>query len=922
MYYQREIIKWIERKSKLEKGKRSGRYVLLRFKRAVRESLLGELLCEVSLDAGVKSPAPGQKLITVTARGIGNDSLGWRDSPGSLVSRRDPPKECISKECISERLPKVHLLKRTIQNFSNLRRLLGRNDRVYADLARVFSQELQGREQETLHRYEKDEPNDRISRYDHVEYLPSGLLQRATDTLDIVDLVHLFNFYISIEWHRFNFLILILRCIISMGNMADTKQETCLKLLESCANLRIEIEKNLKSQKGGSIFTIQKGSIHWGKFDRFELMPNRVPSIRVSPGQVKRLSGRSVPTWRHSPKGLHNTVKLRKRGKNALRSFPVCRRSHHFQETYAKWMKRRFKSEMDVCNGLIEQCAYLVLGRSGQLNDADMKYVKVLRRGGLYLNGGDSSNSFTNQLADYVNAKCECLPPDELITWVDYLTKARRDAKRRGGTGVDPKAGKIKLTRAITRINQHLCASIQRKTNEYSVGEVCRVLSLCARNKHYDENLLDGITAYVVDNLDQVSSRRLTRLAINIHDKLGYTRNEFLLAIVNRYRPPPRRGAHSEGSSKRRGKRTDKRWSNKTDRRCFDKIQTIRKEENAPPETVPRRDFQSVKIRQLLRFLKVLIKNDIHLDEEWADYFLSLMKKKFTHIRRGQHLQNQIAKVPIPTCEEMKEEIIPFVELTQPNCELEVILDETDQLSSNKGGETACLYNVPMPGGAAPPNQQKSVQENCPTRVTSPVGGQRNHRGDSHGETNHPHLAITYNTVTTTGAWTNAPERGPPRQTPLQKNNIPNGNGGRRDPPFGEHPMKKQTQHESNYFENLANARNILLAIQIVLLHLAEEHPNGCLEDGPPHPCLSSRLNELTLTQLSLLHRTYALCSSYIDSSLSAQRSLNNQRVTSSSRLHKQVMSILAHVHPQGEILSEFVHHPFQVDICLGRKPC
>ncbi|KJP87353.1 hypothetical protein AK88_03033 [Plasmodium fragile] len=1054
MYYQKEIIKWLEQKNKLKKGKRSGRYVLLRFKRAVRESLWGELLCKVSLDGGVTSPTPGHKLISGTAQGMIDGSLY------SLAPRGDPP---------TERTPKVRMLKRTIQNFHNVRLLLGRNDPVCADLARVFSQELQEREGKTLNSLEENQPNGANSLYDHVQYLPSEPLQRGVnDTLDIVDLMHLFNFYTSIEWHRFNFLIIILRCIISMGrSMADTNEQICVKFLQSCVNLRIEIKKNLKSQKGRSIWGLNKGAIHWGKFDHFGLVQNRVPSIHVSPCQMKRLNGKSSPKWSHSPKGLHNKFKLSQKEKNALQSLPPCGRgkSHLFHLTYAKWMKRKFKLELEMCNRLMEDCAYMILGRGGQLNDTYMKYVKVLHRGRLYLNGDESLKSFTAKLADYINAKCEYLSPDELISAVHYLTNARREAKRDTKV-VDPKASTIQLTRAITRISQHLCISIQKKTNEYTVGEVCKVLSLCARNKHYDMNLLDGVTAYVVENLDQVSSRRLTRLAINIHDMLGYTHNGLLLAIVNRYRPPRPRGASrrdtpGESRSIRGGKRTHKRG-------C-DKLHTIQEGGDSAPETVPRRNFQNVKISQLLRFIKVLIKNDIHLDEEWAHYFLSLIKKKFTHISRKdfpllcytmlhiqsreiipsffnpssryhiykyfpvdqlanslrltpliqimlllsthihhhnrriffcfffkvlkkfclqtdipqdssdgeeafthgdaftgmsssphvrndqsrknvppelsfymhnlnfyergnnnkydkkkkkkkkQRLQNYIAKVPIPTCEEMKEKIIPFIKLTQPDYQRDVIMDETDGLRSNQGRKTACVYTVTTLGGDTSPNQQNNVKNKCSTRVTVPLGGDHTHRGDSPGGTNHSHVVMPCYTVADAEACMDATAKSLPKKTPLRLNNTAIGSRGRTTEP----PMKKQSPHEGDYFENLANARSILWAIQNVLLHLAEENPNDCLlEDGSHKRCLSSRLNELTFTQLSLLHRTYALGCSYIDSSLSAQRSLNNERVVASSKLHKQVLSILAHMTTQDEIISELVHHPFQVDICLRRKPC
>ncbi|KMZ82237.1 hypothetical protein PVIIG_03491 [Plasmodium vivax India VII] len=937
MNYQREIAKWVERKSKLGKGKRGGRYVLLRFKRAVRESLWGELLCKVGLDGGVASPAP--HAVGTIMRGMGDDSLGSlslpRDPPKESTSKDRLPKECLPKECP----PKTLLLKRTVQNFHNVRRLLGRNDPVYADLARAFSRELQGREGDTLNRLD-GQPNGRSGRYDQAEHL-----QRGSDTIDVADLMHLFIFYTSIEWHRFGFLIQILRCITRVGSTASSNQETCAKFLKSCVNLRIEIKKKLKTKKGGPIFRLHRGTTHWGG-----------------------------------------------------------RRSYHVEETYAKWEKRTFKLEMVLCNGLIEECAYLILGKGGHLDDAIMKYVKVLRRGGIYLNRGDSSNSFTSQLAYYVNANCECLPPDELLIAVDYLTEARKEAKR--GTGVDPQIGRIKLTRALTRMSQHLCSAIQKGSNEYTAGEVSKVLALCVRNKrydgnHYDENLLEGVISYAVEHLDQISSRRLTRLAINIHQKMGYPRNGLLQAIVNRYRPPFRRGASRGG----RG-RTDRT------RRRGERADTSRRERaNTPPlETTdgpswegnpPRRNFQSVRISQLLRFLKVLIQNDLHLDEQWADYFLSLIKRKFAHISRGDfpllchvllHVQSReiLPSFFTPSGRYHLYRYFPIEELAKSlrlTPLIQVLLLLSTQIHPhnrriffflffntlrkfclqsgpphesahgerpNRGGDSTCMSSPPqiekdqrgenekqelsffkhnlnfyergnnnkygkkkkkkknnsfrIKLQRHPSRHASSVKENCPTRVTSPLGG------DPPGETNHPHFVITCNGV--------ANGRGLPRQTHLRENNAPSASGGRTDPPYGNPPMKKQTDHKSDYFESVANARNVLLAIQTVLLHLAEEPPNGSLEDASSSRRLSSRLSELTLTQLFLLHRTYALCCAYIDSSLSEQRSLNNERVVSSSRLHKQVLSVLAHVTPQEEVTSELVHHPFQVDICLRRRPC
>ncbi|CAA9986688.1 conserved Plasmodium protein, unknown function [Plasmodium knowlesi strain H] len=1064
MHYQREIIKWMERKNKLQKGNRSGRYTLFRFKRRVTESLFGEVLCKVGLDGGPTRSSPGNKLICSTSHGI---------VQGSGDARIDLQKERLPKERLSkERLPKVHLLKRTIQNFYNVRHLLGRNDPVYADLAHVFSQELQAWEEDIIHRPQEDKPNGSngsngpngpngpISPYDKVHYLPSEHLQRGNnDTIDIVDLMHLFIFYTSMEWHRYNFLIIILRCIIRMGCTANTNQETCLKFLKSCVKLRIEIKKILKVKKGGSIFRLQKAPTHWGKIGHVALIRNGVPSMRVPPCHVKGISGRISIPCRHSAKGLHRRIMLSKRGGNAHRSLPPCgRKNYHFQETYSKWKKRKFKFQMQICNRLMEECTYLVLGRWEQLTDGYLKYIQVLHRGKFYLKRGEPSKSFTAQLADYINTKCDYLPPDELLTAVDYLMKARKKGK--GDTQVHLKVGTMKMTRAITRISQHLCTAIQKKTNEYTVGEACTVLSLCARNNYYDKNLLDSITAYVVDNLDQVSSKELIRLAINMYDKLDYTENGLLLAIVNRYRPPRRRGASRGVTDWRRNKR---RW--------WERSSKIRQEENptsepAPepePEHAPRRNFQSVKISQLLRLLNVFIKKDIHLDEEWADYVFTLIKRKFSHIsiedfpllcyailhiqsreithsffklssryyiykcfpvvelpkslpltpliqtmlllstqihqhnrriflrfffnvlkkfflqsgipeesakeeqctyggafrgmsssphlrndhcgenlgsplsfyahnldvyergrnnkyekkrkkKKKQSLQNQIAKISIPTCEEMKEEIIPFIKITPPDYHVDVIMEDMDEFTSNKEGKTTSVCTVTTPSGVTPLIQQNRVKANYPTGLTTSVGGERIHKGDSSRQTNQSHVFITCNTMDS-GEYI-------PRYLPLRENKLASGSGGSSDPPFDEPTMKKQIHHETHYFENVANARSILWAIQIVLLHLSEEHPNGCLEKRSGGRCLSSRLNELTLTQLSLLHKTYTLCSSYIDSSLSMQRSLNNGRIVSSSRLHKQILSILVHVAPQSEIISELVHHPFQVDICLRRKPC
>ncbi|GAW79449.1 hypothetical protein PGO_040490 [Plasmodium gonderi] len=1132
MNFQKEICKWIERKRKLEKGKNKSSYILLRFKETFKKSIFEkELFRNVCFDEENRLFSKGKNRSSI------------EDVEKNIYLNHNHTDKKHKKDTqLSKYEQKIQLLKITIKNFNNIHHLLGNNDPYYGKLAHIFARELQN--ERTLHAEYKEEKNGGINSYDNVE---GSFKQHIRFSIwpSIVDLMQLFNFYTDIEVYRFHFLILILKWIPNIGNITSVNHDASVKFIKSCLKLRKEIHKNLSVQK--EICFSRKGRmvIHH---------TNWAYSNWGSSNCIHR-HGQHLHNEKYSGK------RLREKRKNEYSQMFHCKkRKLHFEQTYAKYKKRMYKLEMEYCNKLIEKCIYHIISTKGYLDESNiLKYVKVLNAGRFYLcsrtgeakieSMGYETNLFYTKITDYVNSNCQQIPPDELLTTISYLTKVQTQDKRlKNGRSreVRSEIEENKLTKALTQVNQNICISIKNKSGDYTVSEVCKVVHLCSKNKHYDENLFTYATEYLIDNLDALDSKKVVKVAINLYEKFGYKRIELLLEIMNTYMPPVERKKtlvrrDQNGGRKSRTKiskcLTGATKSSQTGLSAglsaglsvglcahlqpnwrYGETRSDRGEDkkSATPTREKKlyRTFEDVKIKELLRFLKILIDNNIHMDETWTEYFLSLIKKKFSFIgkadwpifchvllhtqsreifssffhpcsryyiydkmpiheltgsiheltesnhlsvliqvmlllslhiytyncknfftfffntlrefydrncvhsygayRKGedaddndyeeeqqkgkeegcifflprrcddnhyenvrsvpnvyihnlnmyergknnkyekkkkkkkiQEFQNKIMKMEIPSCDQMKEDIIPHMKLNAQDYQIGVVFDSTHYLKCPEGvaNTTSVLRTSNMSDESPPASQQNLLQHNYPLSLSQTCDTVREEEEVSHyegAEVVHNEMheqacdsflnrRTPYERIhpSNTCSDVNAREN-PPRKFCINEKNISNRVGKINHscsykpishmPKKGTYTKQKRINRKIHYFENLNNARNVLMAIQNVVLYLVENNSNcfhkNCLQCFNMAP----QMRNLTIKNLSLIHSTYMLCCSYIDFSTKQQKIMNNEKVTSSSKLHKQVLSILTYVDPKSEIVSEFVHHPFQVDICMRRK--
>ncbi|VWU50427.1 conserved protein, unknown function, partial [Hepatocystis sp. ex Piliocolobus tephrosceles] len=101
-------------------------------------------------------------------------------------------------------------------------------------------------------------------------------------------------------------------------------------------------------------------------------------------------------------------------------------------------------------------------------------------------------------------------------------------------------------------------------------------------------------------------------------------------------------------------------------------------------------------------------------------------------------------------------------------------------------------------------------------------------------------------------------------------------------------------KNKNNYFENLQNARNILLLIYNYIIFQNKNLNYGQNKRSDNYHIIHLQLNKLTYKQLILLYNTYTLCCTYIGVASNINYIMNNNKNVFSSKFHKQVLSIIS----------------------------
>ncbi|VTZ67067.1 conserved Plasmodium protein, unknown function [Plasmodium chabaudi chabaudi] len=120
----------------------------------------------------------------------------------------------------------------------------------------------------------------------------------------------------------------------------------------------------------------------------------------------------------------------------------------------------------------------------------------------------------------------------------------------------------------------------------------------------------------------------------------------------------------------------------------------------------------------------------------------------------------------------------------------------------------------------------------------------------------------------------------------------------------------------NNYFDKLAFSRNIIIIIYNLIFYFTN---NSYISTHPSLSYHEQMLINFSYKDLKILYEAYTIASYYINLSLNIEEVMNNNKNISSSKMHKNILSNLHEMNLKKEIISEFILHPFKIDICIKK---
>ncbi|VTZ72598.1 conserved Plasmodium protein, unknown function [Plasmodium yoelii] len=118
----------------------------------------------------------------------------------------------------------------------------------------------------------------------------------------------------------------------------------------------------------------------------------------------------------------------------------------------------------------------------------------------------------------------------------------------------------------------------------------------------------------------------------------------------------------------------------------------------------------------------------------------------------------------------------------------------------------------------------------------------------------------------------------------------------------------------NNYFDQLLFSRSIIIIIYNFIFYFTN-HSTISIHPSPLYQKIM--LKKFSYNELKMLYEAYTLSSYYINLSINIEQVMNNNKNASSSKMHKNILSSLREMNLKREVISEFVVHPFKIDICI-----
>ncbi|SBT31532.1 conserved Plasmodium protein, unknown function [Plasmodium ovale wallikeri] len=652
MNLQKAIAKWVERKRSLERAKRGRRFFFF-FKTNVKKSLFTNALWRIVKKGNVLGSQYGYPCYDHLQNGEG--SFNTTCNGGMFVTKKRILCEQVGT-VYNHRRRSTNILKHIMLNLKNIHHLVGTNDTIYVQLSHLFADNLQ-----YIHsvHFNSDQLNNvHISSQDIFEKSSHNI---SGNDLSLEDLIHLFDFYISIKIYHVNFFNIILRAIDRCKDIRTVNDDMVVGFLKSCVKVKKEMWQNCKLvkptcliKKKGFTKRIEKISTNRSPVNYFSQMQNSILtkngtlSIHALSPTMRR---RHLPPRDLSPCTFSTPPLLTREMTNEhnLRIFRQKRHFHFFllqkkqykRLMYCKFRRRKYRDSMKVLENLVQICATTFLSRPID-KEVIANYVKVIRRGNIL--DENSSRSFNDQVVKHIKMDCSYFPPDELLLMVKYLTKMKVTSKD--------------LNKSLTRISSTFYETVRKGNwHHYSIKEISDIICTFSKLNYNDDKFVTSVTRYIIENLNAISSKVLTRTVITLFGKLNCKRDELLHVIMNMYESPSQGKRRTINTNSLFLKENKLKYRNGIGSRCREeKIRKVERRNygnhfskndedctpnrnniNQPTYEKYVRSYYSVKIYSLLLYIKILVDNNIYIDEKWLHYFTSLIKNKFLFMKKKNY---------------------------------------------------------------------------------------------------------------------------------------------------------------------------------------------------------------------------------------------------------------------------------------------
>ncbi|KYN94447.1 hypothetical protein PGSY75_0001600B, partial [Plasmodium gaboni] len=478
-------------------------------------------------------------------------------------------------------------------------------------------------------------------------------------------------------------------------NIHNVNHQYMIKFLNACMQLKniisniININKTKKEKK----ITNHHNHIRTYRINYFRFIKNaifkkyKIISTKEEKKKKKKKKDEQIYIKAYIHNGVYkniyknmlcHNIKEKKNNNNIIQLFNnniIKKKYFHFfflkkQKykimTYHKFKKRKDLNTLIMCDKYINKSIRLFLNNF-QDTSIFIKYMKIVKKANI-INYSYDDHIFINSIRNFLKKKRSYFKGQDLIFICKWQTHMNNMNNMNNMSNMNNMNNMNNINHVNHINNMNNIHSVYIKTNsvdhhniissislikddifqhieDYNFHHIKDIIYICSKNKLYEYKLFDKIINYIINNINNISSKHLVRIIILMYNKLNY-KNELkklLFILLNNYRPSLKK------TNKRNHISINNIYLENINKKYVKKnlyIYNICKKNNVDSmnkhdavitsnqNNILFRSFQHVKVHKLLLFINILIKSNIYINYEWSFYFLSLIKQKYIFIKK------------------------------------------------------------------------------------------------------------------------------------------------------------------------------------------------------------------------------------------------------------------------------------------------